>query len=113
MKLLTEDAVLVCAHELGKVNISASQSVVTINGRKVLVEIDPEAKSIAACPNVGLTIKPCTNTLMVETGYSGLMRVGGRRVCLDTVTGLTDGTPPGVVKYHVVRPGQDLVSSTT
>src|SRR5690349_18594157 len=113
MKLLTEDAVLVCAHELGKVNISASQSVVTINGRKVLVEIDPEAKSIVACPNVGLTIKPCTNTLKVETGYSGLMRVGGRRVCLDTVTGLTDGTPPGVVKYHVVRPGQDLVSSTT
>ena len=112
MKLLTVDAVLVCAHELGKVGISASQSLVTINGRNVLVEIDPEGKSIAACPNVGPTIKPCTTTLKVDTGYSALMRISGRRVCLDTVTGLTDGTPPGLVKYHVVRPGQDLVVST-
>jgi hypothetical protein len=110
MKLLTEDAILVCAHELGKVNISASQSLVTIGRRKVLVEIDPEGKSIAGCPNVSITIKPCLTTLKVEAGYSGLLRVNGRRICLDTVTGLTDGTPPGIVKYHVVRPGQSLVS---
>jgi hypothetical protein len=110
MKLLTEDAILVCAHELGKVNIAASQSLVTIGGRKVLVEIDPEGKTIVACPNVGIAIKPCTTTLKVEVGYSALMKVDGRRVCLDTVTGLTDGTPPGIVKYHVVRPGQGLVS---
>jgi hypothetical protein len=113
MKVLTEDAVLVCNHELGKVNISASQSLVTVAGRKMLVESDPEAKSISACPNIGPTIKPCTNTLKVEAGYSSLVRVDGRRICLDTVTGLTDGTPPGVVKYHVVRPGQDLVDGAT
>jgi hypothetical protein len=110
MQLLTEDAVLVCAHELGKVMILASQGLVTIAGRKVLVETDPEGKLIASCPNVGPTIKPCTNTLKVQTGYSTFMRVDGRRICLDTVTGLTDGTPPGVVTYHVVRPGQDLVA---
>ena len=28
----------------------------------------------------------------------------------DTVTGLTDGTPPGGVKYHVREPGQDFVA---
>src|SRR5918912_1883561 len=110
MKLLTEDAVLVCAHELGKVGISASRSLLTVNGRKVLVETDPEGKSITGCPNVSLTIKPCLHTLKVDAGYSALMRVNGRRICLDTVTGYTDGTPPGAVKYHVVRPGQTLAS---
>jgi hypothetical protein len=31
-------------------------------------------------------------------------------VCLDTVTGLTDGTPPGIVTYKVRHAGQALVS---
>ena len=35
--------------------------------------------------------------------------IDGRPVCLDTVTGMTDGTPPGVVKYIVVDPAQDFV----
>ena len=110
MKLLTEDAVIVCAHELGKVVIIASQTLVTIGHRQVLVEIDPEVKLITGCPNASITIKPCLTTLKVDAGYSALIRVNGRRVCLDTVTGFTDGTPPGIVKYHVVRPGQELVS---
>src|SRR5215204_1187548 len=111
MKVLTEDAVVVCNHELGKVNNPPSQALVTIGQRKMLVETDPEGKSIAACPNVGPTIKPCTTTLKVDEGYSAFVRIDGRRICLDTVTGYTDGTPPGVVKYYVVRPGQGLVDA--
>jgi hypothetical protein len=110
MRLLTEDAVLVCAHELGIVGIAATQGLVTVAGRRVLVERDPEAKPIGGCPNVGPTIKPCTTTLVVRAGYSELLRVAGRRVCLDTVIGLTDGTPPGTVEYKVRSPGQTLVS---
>ncbi len=109
MYWLTEDAVLVCAHELGVVGISATQDLVTINGRRVLVAVDPESRPIIGCPNVGPTIKPCTSTLPVEQGYSDLIRINGRRVCLDPVTGLTDGTPPGTVKYHVRSAGQTLV----
>jgi hypothetical protein len=30
-------------------------------------------------------------------------------VCLDNLWGLTDGTPPGVVKYNVVDPAQKFV----
>jgi hypothetical protein len=37
------------------------------------------------------------------------LRIAGRRVCLETVTGLTDGTPPGTVKYLVRDPGQGFV----
>lgn len=112
MHLLTEDAVIVCKHELGRAVIAASQGLVTIGNRKVLVENDPESRPIMGCPNVGATIKPCTATLAAQAGYSSLFRINNRRVCLDTVTGLTDGTPPGMVKYGVRHPGQLLVNST-
>ena len=109
MLWLTEDAALVCLHEKGRVHLSPAQGVVTIEGRKVLVENDPEGRPITACPNVGATIKPCLRTLPVKEGYSDFLRIDGRRVCLDTVTGLTDGTPPGIVKYKVRSPGQEFV----
>ena len=110
MKILTEDAVLVCKHELGKVGNQPSQDWVTIDKRRVLVETDPEGWPITLCPNIGFTVKPCQITLKVDAGYSEFIRVNGKRLCLDAVTGLTDGTPPGTVKYEVRHPGQDWVS---
>jgi hypothetical protein len=110
MLLLTEDAVLTCKHELGVVGIVGTQSLVTIGGRRVLVEHDPEGRPVVGCPNVGATIKPCLLTLKVQAGYSDWIRVEGRRVSLDTITGLTDGTPPGIVKYQVRTPGQSFVT---
>jgi hypothetical protein len=110
MRVLTIDALLLCDHR-GTVRNVASQSLVTIDKRKVLVEVDPEGRSIGGCPNIGATVKPCTNTLRVTQGYSTFVRVDGHRVCLDTVTGLTDGTPPGTIHYLVQRPGQQLVES--
>jgi hypothetical protein len=110
MKILTSGADLRCAHMNGIVKpIAASQSLVTIDGRPVLVESDPARRPILGCPNAGAMIKPCTSTLAVTAGHSDLLTIDGQRVCLDTVTGLTDGTPPGVVKYRVVDPGQDWV----
>lgn len=110
MRVMTEDAVVVCAHELGTVELQATQDVVTIEGRRVLVERNPEGRPIHGCPNVSVTIKPCQHTLVVKEGYSDWVTIEGRRICLDTVTGLTDGTPPGTVNYHVRDPGQRLVS---
>jgi hypothetical protein len=49
-------------------------------------------------------------TLPVKSGYSDFVRIDGKRICLDTVTGLTDGTPPGTVEYKVRSAGQDFVS---
>lgn len=108
MKLLTEDAKLYCKHG-GHVSNKPSQALVTIAGRRVLVEKDPEGRSIGACPST-VPFKPCLTTLAVQKGYSTLIRIGGHSACLDTVTGLTDGTPPGVVKYVVRSPGQDFVA---
>lgn len=113
MKLLTEDAIINCQHELGVVHLVPTQDLVTIGQRKVLVENNPEGRLITACPNIGATIKPCTRTLKALAGYSDFLRIDGQRVCLDTVTGLTDGTPPGVVKYTVTAPGQQLVTEVS
>ncbi|NIM94248.1 MAG: hypothetical protein GTO18_11125 [Anaerolineales bacterium] len=110
MKIITIGAVVVCDHELGTVGIQPRQHWVTISRQEILVEVDPENRPITACPNIGATIKPCTQTLRVQSGYSAFIRIDGRRICLDTVSGLTDGTPPGVVKYKVRSPGQNYVN---
>src|SRR5664279_3206896 len=109
MLVITEDALIVCAHELGEVGLKPLQDWVTINGRKVLVDNDPEGRPISKCPNIGIAIKPCQTTLRVEKGYSEFIRVDGHRLCLDTVQGKTDGTPPGVVISHLTQPWQDFV----
>jgi hypothetical protein len=110
---LTLDAKVVCRHELGVVGLIATQKLVTVKHRPLLVESDPESRPISGCPMYGVAIKPCTNTLAVQMGYSSLVRIQGRRLCLDKVTGLTDGTPPGTVKYEVRAAGQGLLSQRT
>jgi hypothetical protein len=112
MRVLTQDAVLLCDHG-GSVHPAVRQSWVTIEGRCVLVDDDPEGRSISGCPNQNpfLGLVPCTDTLRAVRGYSAFVRVDGRAACLDTVTGLTDGTPPGTVKYTVGDPGQSVVGS--
>ncbi len=114
MRALTEDALLLCDHG-GQVHLEIRQSWVTIHRRRVLVATDPESRSISGCPNqnVFLALVPCTTTLRVTQGYSSFLRIDGHPVCLDTVTGLTNGTPPGTVKYTVKNPGQTLVGSDT
>lgn len=110
MYWLTENAVLVCAHELGRVTNTTSQNFVRINNNRVLIKPDPEDRPIAGCPNTGPSIKPCLKTLKVRQGYSSFIRINGHSVCLSTVLGLTDGTPPGTVTYKVHSSGQKLVS---
>jgi hypothetical protein len=111
--ILTDKARLVCQHKTGVLLILATQNLVRIAGDFVLVgglvKGDPEFQPIVGCPNFGMTIKPCTMSLKVKTGYSNFIHINGRPVCLDTISGLTDGTPPGVVKYEVIRPGQGFV----
>jgi len=109
MLVITEDAGVFCKHGPGKVSNKPSQDWLTIMGRKVLVENDPEGRSISGCPST-VPFKPCLVTLKVITGYSTFIKVGGKRMCLKSITGFTDGTPPGVVQYEVRTPGQDFVS---
>lgn len=110
MKIIVVSADIRCDH-VGVVTNIASQRWVRIAGEPVLVDNDPQGRVISRCPNIGATVKPCTTTLKVATGYSSWIRVGGRAVVLDTLDGLTDGTVPGTVHYRVRRPGQSFVEA--
>jgi hypothetical protein len=110
MDWLTEDAVVVCDHQAGIVANAPSQSLVHIDGRRVLVEPDPVGRTIDGCPWVSPGQKKCMITLSLATGYSTHITIDGKCVSLDTVVGPTDGTPPGAFQYTVRRAGQALVS---
>lgn len=112
MLCLTEDAVLICDHG-GRVENKPTQDWVHIEDRQVLVEDNPEHRDIKHCPNTNpvVGLRACLNTLAVREGYSALVRIDGDPVCLDTVRGLTDGSPPGIVNYKVVKPGQPFVTA--
>ena len=110
MEWITTRAVLRCGHD-GRVENVPSQHWVRVDGEPVLVDDDPEGKRIRTCPNIGPTMKPCTKSLTVTEGYSTWLRIGGRRVAMSTVDGLTDGTVPGTVHYTVRDPGQRYVRS--
>lgn len=112
IRWLTEDARLACVHGGGVAN-RPGQKLVRIGGRRVLVATDPEGRAISGCPNANVMIgmRPCVTTLPVKVGYSTFVHIDGRRVCLGTVSGLTDGTPPGSVDYRVLSPGQSLVAA--
>jgi hypothetical protein len=110
MRWLTLDAVVLCGHQPpGRVGLVQTQSLVHIDGRPVLVRSDPEQRPISGCPSYGPGIKPCLLTLQVQRGYSDWTRIDGHPVCLDTVTGFTDGSPPGVVTYSVSDAGQTWI----
>ncbi len=112
MKVLTMTAMVVCDHLTGVVTPVPTQTLVYITGIPVLAAPYPfpVPAVIVGCPNIGTTVKPCTATVSVSAGHSDLLFIDGNAVCLDNLTGLTDGTPPSVVNYKVVSPGQDLVS---
>lgn len=108
-ELLPLEATVRCEHQ-GKVTNEASQDWVTIEGVPVLVDDDPEGRDIKACPNRGANIKPCKKTKRVDEGYSEYVRIGDRRVVLASLEGLTNGTPPGLVKYVVREASQHFVA---
>lgn len=115
LPLLVPQAILKCAHGTGVVQNVHSQEYVRIAGNPVLIEPDPQGRTIAGCNNVNpLTgIFPCLLTLGVDQGYSDLLRVDGKRACLQTVRGGTSGTPVGTHEYWVRSPGQALVAQSS
>lgn len=109
MKIITEKTDLRCAHG-GKVSgLFSTAPFVKINGASVLVDGDLLLKPIVGCPNMSATIKPCFLNLSMNTGKSSFIKVNGRSVLLENATGITDGTPPGVIKYSVFLSNQNLV----
>jgi hypothetical protein len=119
MLALTFDAILKCPHINGLVINTHSQDWVTISEPRardkrsrasvpLLIEPDPTNRTIIGCPNINLGIWPCLHTIDVQQGYSHFVTIGGKRVCLKSVKGITDGSP-GVQEYSVEFAGQNFV----
>lgn len=107
---MTESAVVVCAHQTGVVTgFDPRQSWVRVEQRRVLTDPDPAGRSIVGCPNVPPAGRPCLTTKKVLAGLSTMIQIDGAPVCLDPVTGMTDGVAP--VPYRVRSPAQELVGS--
>lgn len=107
--VLNARAALSCPH-LGRVRVAPSQGLVHIAGAPALVAGDTVGKAVAGCtvpPNSG----PCTATTGVARGYSRLVHIVGRPVCLRTLEGPTNGavTPT----YAVDDAGQERVGASS
>jgi hypothetical protein len=112
MYVLTDQAKIVCGHQQGEVTLIPTQRWVTIEGHSILVQGDLDNRLITGCPvQTSQTSKPCTTTLPPTSpqGYSTLLKVEGKPVCLKALVGFTDGMP-GPVPYTVRECGQDFVS---
>ncbi|NDK35769.1 hypothetical protein [Rhodovulum sulfidophilum] len=105
MRVLVEPATIICAHG-GTIPQRASQGFVTVMGAPVLIEPDPVPRRVDHCP-LPPPQKKCLTTITVTAGYSRFVTIGGRPVCLDTLAGLTEGSPVGT--WRVLAPGQALV----
>jgi hypothetical protein len=108
--VLTASASVMCSHG-GKVALIPRQMQVMAQGGLVMCEPDLVGAPVAGCatPPTSAT-KPCTVVVSVFPGSSSLKaKVGGRPVYLATLSGVTDGVPPG--SLVVVYPGQTVVQA--
>lgn len=102
--VLNADAAIGCGHG-GTVQITAGQRKFTAGGAPVLAVGDLDGKPITGCtqPTSGSTVQ-CTAVVSVAGGAAATLTVGHRAVLLETVSGATNGAPPGVLT--VLTPGQ-------
>jgi hypothetical protein len=97
-KVLTEASLVNCAH-VGQVLATAGQSKLKVAGSRVLVLGDLVGKPIAGCTTPPVPVAgtlPCLAT--VTAGPSGVapkLRVAGRPVLLESISGQTSGTIGG------------------
>jgi hypothetical protein len=108
--IVTTNATIMCSHG-GQVTLIPKQAQTTIQGGSVLCEGDLSGAPIVGClqpPSPGT--KPCTMVVSTLPGSSApTVMVLGRPVLLETLSGLTDGVPPGSIM--VASPGQATVQA--
>jgi hypothetical protein len=99
--VLTAGSVVQCSHN-GRLIISASQRLLTVDGQPVLVQSDLLAGSFTPCANNGGGRKPCLKVASIGAGLSSTLSVGGAPVVLADASGITDSTPPGTWRVSSV-----------
>lgn len=107
---MTANSVIVCSHG-GTVIPIPGQAQVSITGSPVLCEPDLVGAPIVGCTQApSPTTKPCTTVVSTLPGSSAPnVQVAGRPPYLETLSGPTDGVPPGTIM--VTFPGQTVVQA--
>jgi len=108
--IVTTKATIMCSHG-GRVTLVPKQAQVLIQGGSVLCEGDLSGAPIVGCLQApSPSTKPCTMVVSTLPGSSApTVLVLGRPVLLQTLSGMTDGVPPGTLK--VSNPGQATVQA--
>jgi hypothetical protein len=106
--IVTTNATILCVHG-GRVTLIPKQAQVTIQGGAVMCEPDLVGAPIIGCAQPpSPSSKPCTTVVSTLPGSSSpKVMVGGRPAYVATLSGMTDGVPPGAIM--VVTPGQTAV----
>jgi hypothetical protein len=103
--LVTTAATIMCIHG-GQVMLTPRQTTVLAGGSPVLREGDLSGAPIVGClqpPSPGT--KPCTMVISTLPGSASThVMAAGAPVLLQTLSGITDGVPPGAIM--VASPGQ-------
>ena len=102
------NATILCAHG-GKVTLMPRQTTVTAGGAAVMALGDIMGSPIAGCGQMSATTKPCTTVVATIGGISPKVTAGGKPVHVDSLSGTTDGVPPGTIM--VVTAGQTSVQA--
>jgi hypothetical protein len=94
-KVLTTDSTIDCGHE-GTVGTSSAAKL-RVDGARVLVETGIAGKTISNCTQTGGPPTPCSAVVAITSGRATKLTAGGQPVMLDTLTGTTNGGPPGAL----------------
>src|SRR5262245_8118920 len=100
--VLTESSTLRCEHS-GTVQLVPTQSRLTVNGSKVLVDGDLNGALISGCltvPDPNTSTVKCLSVRSAEGGVAGKLKVNGKGVLLEEVSGKTSGTVGGPTSFQ-------------
>jgi hypothetical protein len=109
--IVTTNDTVICTHG-GTVVLTPKQGTVTAGGGALLRETDLIGAPIVGCTQPpSISSKPCTTVVSTLPGGSApAVLVGGLPAHVSTLSGITDGVPPGTIS--VVASGAPTVQAS-
>lgn len=113
--VITDQSTLVCTHQ-GTVSPVASQTKLKVAGATVLVAGDLTGKPISLCttvPDPNTTTINCLTIVSAEGGVAEKLKVAGKGVLLESISGKTSGTVSGTQQtWSVKSAGQSKLKAS-
>jgi hypothetical protein len=103
--VLTKESTLQCAHS-GAVKLIPTQTKLTVAGNAVMVDGDLSGAPISGCLTVtdpNTSALTCLTVVSASGGVATKLKVGGKGVLLQDVSGQTNGTVGGTPQTWSVK----------